>query len=396
MRSKNVCLIGCLVGLVACSAGKEVDSGRPNLGGATGDAGGIDPGGGLDGGDPGDPGGGACAAIAAKAEPRKQPADIVFGLDSSNSMIQEAKWVREQFNSEFVKKITASGIDVRVVMLAEYYQKSVVTVPGTDGWTNGICIGAPLGNGTCPNDDNPAAGYYRPTEKPVLGFPAMGAPIGSTNMLNKFVEWWPTYSKWLRPEATLTYVAVTDDDALAVDEGDRSKPLKPQINSADKFIAEIQKLDAAAAAKMKYSGIFCFTKCPAASLPGKIHQDLVTRTGGVAGDLCKQDFKPVFDDLAKGVIQTAKLSCEWGIPAAPSGEKVDPARVNVRATMGDGGKSDLAKVATKDACAGGEGWYYDDDANPTRVITCPASCTKLQADVNATVDVLFGCRTVLR
>jgi hypothetical protein len=46
------------------------------------------------------------------------------------------------------------------------------------------------------------------------------------------------------------------------------------------------------------------------------------------------------------------------------------------------------------ACAGGEGWHYDNNTAPTRVIACPATCTRLQADPNAKLDVLFGCQTI--
>jgi hypothetical protein len=215
-------------------------------------------------------------------------------------------------------------------------------------------------------------------------------------MFNVFISAWPKYKDWLRAEASLTYVGVTDDDALAVDEGDRSKPLDPQINSADKFIAALAKLDPAAAAKMKYSAIFCFTECPLAATEGKIHRDLVLKTGGVMGDLCKQDFKPVWNALATKIATEAKLACEWSIPKPPGGETIDPNLVNVDAQHGDGSKIDLKKVGSKADCGTGPGWYYDDEKNPTRVLVCPATCTELQADNKAKVDVLFGCKTIVR
>jgi hypothetical protein len=45
------------------------------------------------------------------------------------------------------------------------------------------------------------------------------------------------------------------------------------------------------------------------------------------------------------------------------------------------------------ACAGNEGWHYDPSDPPTRVIACPATCERLQADSSAKIDVLFGCQT---
>jgi hypothetical protein len=37
------------------------------------------------------------------------------------------------------------------------------------------------------------------------------------------------------------------------------------------------------------------------------------------------------------------------------------------------------------------GWYYDNNASPTKIILCPASCQMVQADQNGKVDILLGC-----
>jgi len=37
------------------------------------------------------------------------------------------------------------------------------------------------------------------------------------------------------------------------------------------------------------------------------------------------------------------------------------------------------------------GWYYNDPANPSRVVACESSCQAMQSDPNARVEVLFGC-----
>lgn len=52
---------------------------------------------------------------------------------------------------------------------------------------------------------------------------------------------------------------------------------------------------------------------------GQVYIDLVQQTGGVVGDLCIQDFGPVFQDMATGVVQSAQLSCDYAIPAPPQG-----------------------------------------------------------------------------
>jgi hypothetical protein len=42
------------------------------------------------------------------------------------------------------------------------------------------------------------------------------------------------------------------------------------------------------------------------------------------------------------------------------------------------------------------GWYYDVDpamGRPTRILTCPATCARLQAEPSATVEIRYGCAT---
>ena len=71
-----------------------------------------------------------------------QPSDIVIAIDQSGSMDQETSWVTAQLNG-FAAQITQSGIDVQVVVIA-----------GKPGSENGFCVPAPLGSGSCPNDNN--------------------------------------------------------------------------------------------------------------------------------------------------------------------------------------------------------------------------------------------------
>ena len=82
------------------------------------------------------------------------------------------------------------------------------------------------------------------------------------------------------------------------------------------------------------------------------------------------------------------------MPAAPAGQNFDRNKVNVRVTT-SGAMLDLGQVPDEASCGMREGWYYDDAANPARLLACPASCAALQGDLNARVDVLFGCETVV-
>ena len=40
------------------------------------------------------------------------------------------------------------------------------------------------------------------------------------------------------------------------------------------------------------------------------------------------------------------------------------------------------------------GWYYDDNADPKKVVICPATCSKIEKDSVGKIDILLGCETV--
>ena len=95
------------------------------------------------------------------------------------------------------------------------------------------------------------------------------------------------------------------------------------------------------------------------------------------------------------------LPCEWQIPAPPSGASFDPARVNVRLTLPEGtldavANEALTNVPAASSCAAAGGWYYDDPVAPQHILACPATCDKLRAQTESRVELLFGCKTVLR
>jgi hypothetical protein len=146
----------------------------------------------------------------------------------------------------------------------------------------------------------------------------------------------------------------------------------------------------------KLSGIYCFISCLLAANFGNIWKDAITQTGGVHGDLCLQNFQPVFDDLATQIITgSQKLDCQWTIPPPPAGQTFDPNKVNVKFTDSMGMQKDIFKandLASCDPVQGG--WYYDNNTNPTTIFACPASCMEIEAATSGKIDILFGCATV--
>ncbi|MET0595596.1 MAG: vWA domain-containing protein [Polyangiaceae bacterium] len=333
------------------TGGTTIDPG----GGGRLDAGGQDVQGDTsDGGRMIDPG---CAATQTKADDvtKVVPADIIFAIDSSGSMDAEIGFVQAQMNA-FSQQITASGIDVRVILIGD---------------PSAICIGAPLGSGTCPNDTKLPNYIHIPTE------------VGSNDALNVIIQTYPQWRQYLRADASKSLVVVTDDDAT-----DRPN------NSAATFRANFTALDPTMLAKWTMNGVYCFTDCPEAADIGHVYVDLVAQTMGVGGDLCLQNFKPVFDALATKIITTSgtKLTCDWALPPAPMGKTFAGDLVQVRRSN-DGGANAINKVATSADCAQG-GWYFDNNFNPTRILACPSTCMQLQSQPGGQIDITYGCESV--
>jgi hypothetical protein len=142
------------------------------------------------------------------------------------------------------------------------------------------------------------------------------------------------------------------------------------------------------------NGVYCFSDCEQAAAVGTVYQELVTMTQGIGGDLCLQDFQPVFDKLAEQIVMMSgsEITCEWAFPAAPMGQSFSGDLVTVERSAG-GARSPLAQVASADDCVAG-GWYLDSRLNPTSIIACPTTCTELQGQTGGQVDVTFGCEAV--
>lgn len=293
-----------------------------------------------------------CAAVGEMAMQTLQPADIIFVVDNSGSMDFEAGQIQQQMNG-FSQLIAMSGIDAHVVLISSY--------PG-DG--NGICIAPPLGGGACPGDDNNPPTYTH-----------VDRQVGSNDALEVILETLPQWQGALRPDSAKHMVVVTDDES----DMDWSS-----------FDAQFKAL----VPGYIFHSVVCHTDCPDAADIGSEYIQLSALTAGVAADLCDQDFASVFDVLSTQVVGGAQLSCEFEIPPPPDDMEFNPDLVNVEFDDGMGGTLSFGRVDSPAECANVvDGWYYDNPADPTMVILCDQTCTKVQDAASGSVSVVFGCAT---
>jgi hypothetical protein len=297
-----------------------------------------------------------CAAVSEAAELMPLPADIIFVVDNSGSMDFEAGQIQSRMN-DFSQQIIGSGIDVHVVLISSY-----------PGMGNGICIDQPLGGGGCPlADNNP------PT------FTHVNSEVGSHDAWEQLLDHHGEWSGAIREDSVKHLVVITDDTS---DMG------------WEDFDAQFQALHPSYAGYVHHS-VVCHSDCADAAGIGEDYITLSNNTGGVAADLCDQDFQAVFDVLATEVVGGAALSCEFEIPPPPDGMEFDPNEVNLEFDDGMGGILPIGRVDSAADCPNVvDGWHYDDPTAPTMIVMCPQTCDKIQVSEDGSISIAFGCATV--
>ena len=87
------------------------------------------------------------------------------------------------------------------------------------------------------------------------------------------------------------------------------------------------------------------------------------------------------------------VSCKFQIPVPATGTP-DPGQVNIGWTPEGGELEVFPGVGSASNCQGGNGWYYDNPADPSRIILCPAACDVVE-NSKGVVEVVLGCQTVV-
>lgn len=292
-----------------------------------------------------------CGILTQMGEALPVPADIVWIIDASPSMVDELAAV-EQNISAFANSIGSAGIDHHVVMLAP-----------TD-----IAASTPLGA-------DPA--HYR----------WVLAPVDSHNALSLLVDLYDEYAAFLRPSAATHFIVVTDDDSLMAAEDFRTQ-MTQRLGKSFYFHA---------IASESVDGLGCVGACGiplvcGAFVPGFQYYALADATGGEKISICTADWSMVFGPLQRAVIDSAPLPCDYELPAAPPGSALDPGRVNVEVASGAADGKTLPRATDEAACGSELAWYYDDPEAPGRILMCPGACDALSD--GGRVQIKLGCETV--
>lgn len=332
-----------------------------NGGGGEGTGGGLHQ---PDGGDGGGGTGGTCSSTSAAAH--RVPLDSIFLLDESNSMsIPTSKWfgMSTALTSFFADPASAA---ISAGMLA--FPLTAYDCDVTHYETLQVPIAPLPGNGFALTNALPAACTIHTT-------PMYGALQGALSVGTAYQDANPTHK--------VNIVLATDGNT-----GVGGEPGDPMVCDG----AGYDQIAALAASALGYNGVHTYVIAVEGADLMKLNG--VAEAGGTTSVYdVTQDISQFAATIAS--IRSQALGCDFQLPKPPHGKELNRNEVNVNYTPnGMGSPKLLPRAQNKADCHDKPGWYYDDNTLPTEVILCPSSCSTVQNDANAKVDVLFGCVSV--
>jgi hypothetical protein len=355
-------------------------------------------------GEPRDPN--MCESIGESTEPGLAAVDIVWVVDGSGSMVDEAERIQNEMD-QFVMDISGAGVDTHVVLIG---QQDLVPA----------------------NSQLAMSGNYRFIED----------DVDSHNALQRIAARFPDYSDFLRAFAHVHFIVVTDDEsdypgatpadranafiaeatglwsnsysvhAIASEGmvggppcGPTPRPPQQVIDCCALYALAFYLFPPASGAPLNCEQVaaevtpqLCPRALSSAAAPGVTYYELAGLTDGVSQSICLDDWTPVFGSLRDAVVESAPLPCNYEIPPAPSGMVFDREKVNVKYTpagMDPDSVQPFGRVADAAACGDSDGWYFDAAAAPTEVLLCPSLCDLVGSGAGGAVEVLFGCATIV-
>ncbi len=342
---------GCATGGTGTSSSSSSSSGSGGGTSSSGGTGGFN----VDGGGGGSDDGGLCTSKTKEAH--RVPLDIIFLLDRSGSMTG-ARWAGVTSGlGAFFSDPVSSGIGAGLVFFPT--QEPYDCDP-----THYAALSVPIaplpGNAFALMNSIPA----NPTG---VGTPTYGALKGALMAATAYQDAHPTHK--------VIVVTITDGEPIGCE---------------PKTIIDIANL---AESARNYNGVLTFVIGVEGSIISNLNKIASAGGTGSAYDIT-QDIGLFSQKTVE--IRQAALGCDFELPEPPPGEVLDPEKVNFTYTpMGSGNPKVIPRADDLADCGDQPGWYFDSNTSPTRIILCPASCSTVQADANAKVEVAFGCKSII-
>jgi len=348
-----IALVGAGVAITACGSDNEAEGGDDGGGGGIGFV--------SDGGPGGDTGLMGCAKSTKKAE--KLPVDMVIGLDTSFSMDFDSKWVNvRNALKTFVANPQYADLGIALQFFPLRKQCNVV-----DYGAPAVKLGlqpAVKASIITSLDAQQMAG----------GTPMVPLLEGLTSYLHAN----PNPAR--KQVIVLATDGVPDDTCLAPTAGAKANTIENAVavaGAAFKGTPSIPVFVIGVGSEL--------TALNAIGQAGGTGDAVLVDTAADA----QAAFLKALDNIRR-----AAIPCDFPLPSTD----VDVANTNVSYTASDGTSKTYVSVGNEAGCskAPNDGWYFDNEAKPTKVILCAGACSVVKADDGGSVDVVFGCPRVVR
>jgi hypothetical protein len=366
-----------------------------------------------------------CENQAVEASRITLPADIVFLIDTSSSMGEEASAVEANINDDLAGVLAANEIDYRIMMLADF--------PPLDGGDFGdptLCIEAPLAD---PSQDCQAlrdslAGPTPPAPpiKPKNGerFFHYDTHVDSRDSLLVALEEYADpagdsgpsgagqypggWSQLLRSQSFKVFIEISDDNdtslsAVEFDEELREAyalqfPDAPDLKYRFHSIIGINVRPGGGAWQPDEATVGAV--CPNLVVnAGETYQQLSIDTGGLRFPLCNvndadpanDDFNEIFNAIADDVTSAVSLPCSFTPAAAQADLNLQGAKL-IYQPMGMGAFEGFGEVPNLAACAGATDAFYPREENGQTIFElCPATCDRVSNDPTGEIHLIIDC-----
>ena len=313
------------------------------------------------GGDGGDPFAG-CAKSSKKAE--KLPVDMVIGLDTSFSMDFDSKWanVRDAMKAFVGNPAYADlGIALQFFPLRKQCSVADYTLPA-------VALGLqPLVRSAITTSLD---------AQQMFG----GTPI--VPLLEGLTKYLQTNANPARKQViVLATDGVPDDTCLAETATSKANTIANAVVVADKALKGTPSIPT-------------FVIGVGSELSAL---NAIGQAGGTGNAILVDTAANAQAAFLKALdsIRRAAIPCDYELPASGG---VSAADTNVTYTPSTGPAQTYAFVGNEAGCvkAPNDGWYFDNEMNPTRVILCKGACDIVKLDDGGSVGVVFGCPRIVR
>jgi hypothetical protein len=373
-----------------------------------------------------------CENQAVEASPVKLPADVIFMIDTSSSMGEEADAVEKNINDDLAAALERDSVDYRIIMLADF--------PPDDGREDDnqtVCIGPPLanpaqdcqalrngiGNGTPPplpiKPQNGERFFHYDThvdsrDSLLVALQEFNDPLGDEGPVSGDAQYPGGWGQLLRDDSLKVFIEISDDDDTSLGAAEFEEEFPARYAARFPGAAPLRYVfhSIIGVAVRDGGGAWLPTEpvvataCADGSVnKGDQYQQLSIATGGLRFPLCNvndrlpdgtpdtsnDDFNAIFNAIAVDTNSQVSLPCTFRPNAAPGDLNLAGAKLLYQ-PMGAGLHQPLNEVANPAACGAATDAFYrrQDNGQPVFEL-CPATCDRVKGDETGHINLIIDC-----